>query len=74
VSNFDRQVTNALRRMHLEAMGPRIESSCRWYYNSKNDVYHCPHAAIFGKDLMARIPDWNKFNQGPATDHHEHRI
>ena len=35
---------------------------CRWYYSSNQDIYHCPHTAIFGKDLMPHIAEWREFN------------
>lgn len=67
MSNFDRQLTNALTTIHRELFGGRLDPACRWYYDSKSDIYHCPHTAVYGKDLMARIPEWAEFNDGPAV-------
>ena len=58
LSNLDKQITNALDKMHLEINGGRTASGCRWYYSSSQDIYHCPHTAIRGSDLMQRIPEW----------------
>ena len=66
MSNFDRQVANALVKIHRELYGGKL-SDCRWYYNAKSDIYHCPHTAISGKDLMARMPDWTDFNASNPT-------
>ena len=62
MGNFDRQVANALSRIHRQLFGSR-KPECRWYYSSKQDIYHCPHTAIYGKDLMREIPEWNDFNE-----------
>ena len=62
MSNFDRQVANALARIHRELFGGQAPP-CRWYYSASQDIYHCPHTAIFGKDLMAQIPEWKEFNE-----------
>ncbi len=74
MGNFDRQIANALSKLHRELFGGHMEAACRWHYNSKSDIYHCPHTAIFGKALMEHLPDWEEFNQGPATDHQEHNL
>lgn len=75
MSNFDRQVCNALDKIHLELRGGRLDPHCRWSYNGHSDIYHCPHTAIFGKDLMARILGWQDFNnQPPQLPHEEHKL
>ncbi len=73
MGNFDRQLTNMLDTMHREQLGPRIDNHCQWFYNTKSDIYHCPHTALFGKDLMARIPEWQAFNAG-TFKHEEHTL
>ena len=60
MGNFERQVANALSRIHRNMFGGN-SPECRWYYSSKQDIYHCPHTAIYGKDLMMEIPAWNNF-------------
>lgn len=76
MGNFDRQIANVLARMHRQTRGG--DGSCRWYYSGKLDLYHCPHTAIYGKDLMLEIPEWNDFNSGrnAALDapHEEHNL
>ncbi len=61
MGNFNRQLTNALSRIHRQMFGGRMPE-CRWYYSSKQDLYHCPHTAVFGKDLMLEIPAWIEFS------------
>jgi len=61
MGNFERQVANALTRIHRQIRGG--DGSCRWYYSGKQDIYHCPHTAIYGKDLMREVPAWNDFNE-----------
>lgn len=61
MGNFDRQVANALVRLHRELFGHHSDT-CRWHYNGKSDIYHCPHMAIYGKDLMPQVPDWVRWN------------
>ena len=75
MASFDRQLTNALDNMHRELYGGRVDPHCQWAYNSTTDIYHCPHTAVFGKDLMARMPSWAAFNN-PASDtvHEEHTL
>mgnify|MGYP001603195055 CR=1 FL=1 len=63
MSNLDRQITNALDKIHRELNGGRMPSGCRWYYSSSTDIYHCPHTAIRGSDLMQRIPEWLAYNE-----------
>lgn len=59
MGNFDRQLTNYLDKIHRQMFGTRNGmEQCRWYYSSKQDIYHCPHTAIYGKDLMPKIPEW----------------
>lgn len=65
MGNFDRQLVNALDKLHRELYGGR-SMYCTWYYNGKSDIYHCPHTAVYGKDLMARMPEWAEFNNSPA--------
>lgn len=61
MGNFERQLSNALRRIHRQIRGS--DGVCRWYYSSKRNIYHCPHTAIYGKDLMLQIPGWREFNE-----------
>jgi len=55
MSNIDRQIANVLVKIHREIMGGD-GSECRWYYSGHLDIYHCPHTAIFGKEVMDHIP------------------
>jgi len=70
VGNFDRQLANALDKVHRELFGGN-KSDCRWYYSGKLDIYHCPHTAIYGKDLMAMIPEWNSYMQKESNPAYE---
>jgi len=57
VSNADRQIVNMLDTIHREMFGTRtLETHCQWYYDGKTDIYHCPHTAVFGKEVIGRIP------------------
>ena len=81
MSNFDRQIANALDAYHRELFGGR-GGVCQWYYHGVKDIYHCPHTAIFGKDLMARMPNWSSsiLGDSPAkvewdsTPESEHKL
>tara|TARA_Y100000310_G_scaffold342019_1_gene443360 strand:- start:573 stop:824 length:252 start_codon:yes stop_codon:yes gene_type:complete len=61
MGQFDRQIANALDKVHRDLAGAN-DGDCRWYYSGKLDIYHCPHTAISGTDLMALIPDWAQWN------------
>lgn len=63
MSNLDRQIANTLVRIHRELFG-NSSDSCWWFYSGKLDIYHCPHTAIYGKDLLAQLPDWVRWNTG----------
>ena len=67
MGNFDRQLVNALHKMHRSTMGTRVDPYCWWQYNGATDIYHCPHTAVFGKDLMERIPIAQHLNS-PANE------
>tara|TARA_Y100000310_G_scaffold328215_1_gene395974 strand:+ start:937 stop:1188 length:252 start_codon:yes stop_codon:yes gene_type:complete len=61
MGQFDRQIANALDKVHRDLSGVN-NGDCRWFYSGKLDIYHCPHTAIAGKDLMLLIPDWEHWN------------
>lgn len=65
---FDRQLVNALDNLHKDLMGGRAENHCQWFYNAKSDIYHCPHTAVYGKDLMERIPAFQDLNSETNTE------
>lgn len=50
MSMIDRQICNALDRMHAEMAG--LRAPCRWSYDSKRDAYFCEHINIPGKDVV----------------------
>ncbi len=57
MSNIDKQIVNALDTIHREMFGTRKDDSpCRWYYSGFKDIYHCEHTALFGGEVIARIP------------------
>lgn len=80
MSNIDRQITNIFTAIHREQFGARhTEPQCRWYYDSNTDIYHCPHTAVYGKDIIARIlgPSstgssgaWEDWQASPNRDTH----
>lgn len=57
MSNIDRQIVNRLDTLHRELFGGHMDNHCRWYYSSIVDVYHCPHTAFKGSEIIALIPD-----------------
>lgn len=65
MGHLDRQIANALDRVHRELTGTNT-GDCRWYHSGHRDIYHCPHTAVHGRDLMAMIPAWNTWNSMPA--------
>ena len=67
MSNLDKQIANALDTLHRQIWGGRAVDGCRWYYSHAEDIYHCPHTAIRGKDLMQEIPEWLAFNESTPT-------
>ena len=68
MSAFDRQLVNTLDAMHKDLFGGRMENHCQWAYNSRTDIYHCPHTAVYGKDLMERIPAAQDLNSEANTE------
>jgi len=75
MSNIDKQIANMLDRIHRELYGGRM-SPCRWYYNGTKDVYHCPHTAVFGKEVFTRLPNPFIVDHNPALDvvHEDHTL
>jgi hypothetical protein len=80
MSNIDRQIANVLTHIHREQFGARtISPHCRWYYEGNTDIYHCPHTAVFGKEVISRIPSpynqglnpaWEAWQSSPLKDTH----
>ena len=69
MGNIDRRIANVLTAIHRELFGVRrVQPQCRWYYDGNTDIYHCPHTAVFGKDVMARIPDEAYMGHSPAVE------
>ena len=79
MSNLDRQIVNALDTLHREMFGGRLNPQCQWFYSGFKDIYHCPHTAIFGKDVIARIPEHHvetnkaqeEWNNTPESKEHQ---
>lgn len=71
MGNIDRQIANILVKIHREAYGTRThDGHCRWYYSGHLDIYHCPHTAVYGKDVIGRLPDpfLNQDPNNPAQE------
>ena len=53
--NIDKQIVSTLDRLHHQVS----YKPCRWFYDSKQDIYSCSHMQLLGKVV---IPEVKKLN------------
>lgn len=57
---LERQIASSLDQIHAE-LAQSKGSRCRWEYDGGKDTYSCPHIAISGRDMVARIDRFNYY-------------
>ena len=53
---IDKQIVNILDRLH-SSQG-HGHHPCQWYYSGSKDIYHCPHTAFKGSEVIPLIQNY----------------